>query len=58
MFCSISYVFNNLIDVSGIKGEILTTKVIFQQLEMQGGGGKVIDSGNNSNFYVNFRYIA
>ena len=33
-------------------------KVIFQQLEMQGGGGKVNGSGNNLNFYVNFRYIA
>ena len=30
-------------------------KVIFQQLEMPGGGGKVNGSGNNLNFYVNFQ---
>ena len=33
-------------------------KVIFQQLEMQDGGGMANDSDNNLNFYVNFRDIA
>ena len=56
MFCNVRHVFKILIDVSGIKEETRTTKVIFQQLEMQGGGGMVNDL--RSNFYVNFRYIA
>ena len=40
------------------KRETRTMKVIFQQLEMQDGGGMANDSDNNLNFYVNFRDIA
>ena len=54
MFCNIRRVFKILIDVSGIKEETRTMKVIFQQLEMQGGGGMV--NGLGSNFNLNFMY--